>query len=604
MNREQKFTLIKIIVTLAMSLAIKFLVLPEILLLIPYLIIGYDVLLKAILGFKEENIFNEHFLMSIATIGCLILSYINNDSYLEAVAVMFFYKVGEFFEDYAVDNSKENIEKLMDLRPDYATVGRNGELEKVSPATVPVGTVIVVKAGEKIPLDGIVLNGNSSINTSAITGESLPVDVSENSPVFSGTINLEGTLIIKTTKPFGQDTASKILNIIQNEENSKAKSETFIHKFSKVYTPLVCFFALSICIVPTIFYGDLLKWVYRALTFLVISCPCALVISIPLGFFAGIGNASRNGILVKGSSYIEKLANTKYMLFDKTGTLTKGNFKVIYSSRAEVIKLAALCEKDSSHPIAKSIKEACEEEIDTSIISDIKEISGQGVIGKIGTHMIACGNRKLIPNGPQVDDIGTVIYIAIDGQYFGHLVIADEIKEESESTIKKLTRSGIRKIIMLTGDKENVAKVISEKLGIRKYYSELLPQDKVDVLNEIINNKKVNENVTFVGDGLNDAPVLMKADVGIAMGKLGTDAAIESADVVIMDDAINKVSKAIAISKKCLRIVYQNIYFAIAVKFVCLILGASGIANMWMAVFADVGVMVISVINSLRALKD
>ncbi len=583
-----------------------------------YFIIGYDILKKAAKGIKNRRIFDENFLMAVATIGAMALAVYENGEYLEAIAVMLFYQIGEWFQGYAVGKSRRNISSLMDIRPDYANIEVDGKLEQVDPDEVAIGSIIVVQPGEKVPIDGIIIEGNSSLNTSALTGESLPREAKTGDEVISGCICMTGVLKIRTTKEFGESTVSKILDLVENASSRKSKSEDFISKFAKVYTPAVCYSALALAILPPfirMLFMDLSAdwgvWIYRALTFLVISCPCALVISIPLSFFAGIGGASGQGVLVKGSNYLEILSKTKVVVFDKTGTLTQGVFEVngIHHSEiddARLIEYAALAESASSHPISKSLQRAYGKEPDRSRVSDIQEISGNGIIAKVDGKDIAVGNDKLMKhlNIPyhNCHSTGTIIHMAIDGAYSGHIVISDIVKPHSKAAVASLKASGVEKTVMLTGDAEKAANQVAESLGIDEVYSELLPADKVEKVEELLQNKHGNAKLAFVGDGINDAPVLSRADIGIAMGAMGSDAAIEAADIVLMDDDPMKISKAIKISRKCLRIVYQNIVFALAVKFACLALGAVGIANMYLAIFADVGVMVLAVLNAIRCL--
>ena len=586
--------------------------------LVDYLIIGYDILRKAVKGIKNRQVFDESFLMAVATIGAMALAIYENGEYLEAIAVMLFYQIGEWFQGYAVGKSRRNIGNLMDIRPDYANVERNGKLEQVDPDEVGIGSVIVVQPGEKVPIDGIIVEGASSLNTSALTGESLPREAKVGDEVISGCISMTGVLKIQTTKEFGESTVSKILDLVENASSRKSKSEDFISKFAKIYTPAVCYAALALAFLPPacrmLFMGlsaDWGVWIYRALTFLVISCPCALVISIPLSFFAGIGGASKEGVLVKGSNYLEILSQTKYVVFDKTGTMTKGVFEVngIHHSTIENEKLleyAALAESASSHPISKSLQRAYGKEIDRSRVSDIQEISGNGVTAKVDGMEIAAGNDKLMKhlNIPYQDchQTGTIIHMAINGKYAGHIVISDIIKPHSKAAIAELKKAGVDKTVMLTGDAKKVANQVASSLGIDEVYSELLPADKVDKVEELLRVKLGKAKLAFVGDGINDAPVLSRADIGIAMGAMGSDAAIEAADIVLMDDDPMKIAKAIKISRKCLRIVYQNIVMALVVKFACLALGAVGIANMYLAIFADVGVMILAVLNAIRCL--
>ncbi len=586
--------------------------------LINYLIIGYDILRKAINGIKNRQVFDESFLMAVATIGAMALAIYENGEYLEAIAVMLFYQIGEWFQGYAVGKSRRNISNLMDIRPDYANVERNGKLEQVDPDEVGIGSVIVVQPGEKVPIDGNVVEGASSLNTSALTGESLPREAKVGDEVISGCISMTGVLKIQTTKEFGESTVSKILDLVENASSRKSKSEDFISKFAKIYTPAVCYAALALAFLPPVirmfFMGlsaDWGVWIYRALTFLVISCPCALVISIPLSFFAGIGGASKEGVLVKGSNYLEILSQTKYVVFDKTGTMTKGVFEVngIHHSTIENEKLleyAALAESASSHPISRSLQRAYGKEIDRTRVSDIQEISGNGVTAKVDGMEVAAGNDKLMKhlNIPYQDchQTGTIIHMAVGGKYAGHIVISDIIKPHSKAAIAELKKAGVDKTVMLTGDAKKVANQVASSLGIDEVYSELLPADKVEKVEEFLQVKLGKAKLAFVGDGINDAPVLSRADIGIAMGAMGSDAAIEAADIVLMDDDPIKIAKAIKISRKCLRIVYQNITMALVVKFACLALGAVGIANMYLAIFADVGVMILAVLNAIRCL--
>ncbi|WP_296876609.1 heavy metal translocating P-type ATPase [Thomasclavelia sp.] len=587
--------------------------------LINYLIVGYDILIKAGKGIKNRQVFDESFLMAVATIGAMALAIYENGEYLEAIAVMLFYQVGEWFQSYAVGRSRRNISDLMDIRPDYANIEKNGKLEKVDPDEVGIGSVIVVQPGEKVPLDGIVVEGNSSLNTSALTGESLPRETQVGDEIISGCINLTGVLKIQTTKEFGESTVSKILDLVENASSRKSKSEDFISKFAKIYTPVVCYSALALAILPPLvrvfgmgLSADWETWIYRALTFLVISCPCALVISIPLSFFAGIGGASKAGVLVKGSNYLETLSKTKYVVFDKTGTLTQGVFEVnaIHHNKldkSKIIEYAALAESASSHPISKSLQKAYGKELNRNRVTDIQEISGHGIIATVDGKKIAAGNAKLMDklNIPykSCHRIGTIIHLAIDGEYAGHIVISDVVKPHSQVAIRNLKKAGVEKAIMLTGDARDVANQVAKSLGIDEVYSELLPADKVTKVEELLAIKSSKDKLAFVGDGINDAPVLSRADIGIAMGAMGSDAAIEAADIVLMDDDPMQISKAIKISRKCLTIVYQNITFAIGIKIICLILGAFGIANMWLAIFADVGVMILAVLNAIRALN-
>lgn len=584
-----------------------------VLFMIPYAIISYDILKKAVKGILNRQVFDENFLMAIATVGAILLG-----DYKEGVAVMLFYQIGELFQSCAVGKSRRSISSLMDIRPDYANVERDGVLEQVDPDEVEPGTVIVVQPGEKIPIDGVILEGKASLNTSALTGESLPREAREGDQVISGCINMTGVLKIRTTKEFGESTVSKILDLVENSSSRKSKSENFISKFARYYTPAVCYSALALAIVPPLFSMLALAsepqwgvWVYRALTFLVISCPCALVISIPLSFFAGIGGASNAGVLVKGSNYLETLSQTKYVVFDKTGTLTQGVFEVtgIHHSSMEqekLLKYAALAESFSSHPISKSIRKAYGKELHQERVSEVKEISGNGVTAKVDGVPVAVGNGKLMNqlgiSWKECHHVGTIVHIAVDGKYAGHIVIADVVKPTSAQAVEELRKAGVRQTVMLTGDADQVARKVAEELRVDQVYSELLPADKVQKVEEMLEHKNAKEKLAFVGDGINDAPVLSRADIGIAMGALGSDAAIEAADVVLMDDDPMKIVKAIKIAKKCMRIVYENIYFAIGIKLICLVLGAAGIANMWLAIFADVGVMVIAVLNAVRAL--
>ena len=583
-----------------------------VLFMIPYLVIGYDILKKAFKGILNKQVFDENFLMAVATVGAILLG-----DYSEGVAVMLFYQIGELFQSYAVGKSRRNISELMDIRPDYANIEKDGTLEQVDPDEVEIGTIIVVQPGEKVPIDGVITEGTSTLNTSALTGESLPRDAKAGDEVISGCINMTGLLKIRTTKEFGESTVSKILELVENSSSRKSKSENFISKFAKYYTPAVCYGALALAFIPPIvllimgkpaMWGD---WIYRALTFLVISCPCALVISIPLSFFAGIGGASNQGILVKGSNYLETLAQTKYVVFDKTGTMTQGVFEVsgIHHNKMpdeKLLEYAALAECSSSHPISKSMQKAYGKPIDRNRVTDIEEISGNGVIAKVDGISVAAGNTKLMNRlGIAYQDchhVGTVVHMAIDGKYAGHILISDIIKPHAKEAIAELKKAGISKTVMLTGDSKRVADQVAGELGIQEVYSELLPADKVSRVEELLNQKSEKDKLAFVGDGINDAPVLSRADIGIAMGALGSDAAIEAADIVLMDDDPLKISKAIKIARKCICIVYENIYFAIGIKILCLILGALGIANMWVAIFADVGVMILAVLNAIRTL--
>ena len=575
-----------------------------------YLIIGYDILKKAAKGIINGRPFDECFLMAFATLGAFALAILQKSGdYNEAVAVMLFYQIGELFQSIAVGRSRRNISDLMDIRPDYANIEKDGSLVQLDPDEVEIGSVIIVQPGEKVPIDGLVVEGVSSLNTAALTGESIPRDVREGDEIISGCINLTGVLKIRTTKAFGESTVSKILELVENASSRKSKSEEFISRFARYYTPAVVLSAIALALIPPIFVGNWSMWIYRALTFLVISCPCALVISIPLSFFAGIGGASHEGILVKGSNFLEMLSKTKTVVFDKTGTLTQGVFEVVAVHHAaidehEIIELAAHVESYSSHPISKSLQKAYGMEIERSRVSDVEEISGHGVVGKVDGKTVAAGNLKLMKKlGIEAHDchsVGTIIHVAVDGSYVGHIVISDVVKPESKAAISALKESGVQKTVMLTGDSESIATKVASELGIDEFHAGLLPEDKVRIVESLLNDK---EKLAFVGDGINDAPVLTRADLGIAMGAMGSDAAIEAADIVLMDDNPMKIAKAIKISRKCLRIVYQNIVFALAVKFACLILGALGITNMWAAIFADVGVMVIAVLNAIRALK-
>ena len=622
MNKKQKKMLVRIIISLILVVVFSGLPIDEHqkfgtylrfgLFMIPYLIIGHDILKKALKGIRNKQVFDENFLMAVATIGAILLG-----DYTEGTAVMLFYQIGKLFQGYAVGKSRRNISELMDIRPDYANVEQDGKLEQVDPDEVEIGTIIVVQPGEKVPIDGVITEGTSTLNTSALTGESLPRNAKVGDEVISGCINMTGLLKIRTTKEFGESTVSKILELVENSSSRKSKSENFISKFAKYYTPAVCYGALALAIIPPIvllimgkpaMWGD---WIYRALTFLVISCPCALVISIPLSFFAGIGGASNQGVLVKGSNYLETLAQTKYVVFDKTGTMTQGVFEVSGIHHNEMadeklIEYAALAECSSSHPISKSLQKAYGKPIDRNRVTDIEEISGNGVIAKVDGVSIAAGNAKLMKrlgiSYQECHHVGTVVHMAVDGKYAGHILISDIVKPHAKEAIAELKKAGITKTVMLTGDSKRVADQVAADLGIQEVYSELLPAGKVSKVEELLSKKTEKEKLAFVGDGINDAPVLSRADIGIAMGALGSDAAIEAADIVLMDDDPLKISKAIKIARKCIRIVYENIYFAIGIKVLCLILGALGIANMWMAIFADVGVMIIAVLNAIRSL--
>lgn len=623
MNRKQKKMLARILTAAAMLIALKLIpvigVLQLALYLVAYLVIGYDILKKAWRGILNRQVFDENFLMAVATVGAFALAIVSRSGdYVEAIAVMLFYQIGELFQSYAVGKSRRNISALMDIRPDYANIERDGQLEKVDPDEVEIGSVIVVQPGEKVPLDGVILSGASSLNTSALTGESLPRDAKAGDEVISGCINMTGVLRIQTTKAFGESTVSKILELVEDSSSHKSKSENFISKFARVYTPAVCYSALALAVLPPVVrlmlgypaqWGD---WVYRALTFLVISCPCALVISIPLSFFAGIGGASKEGVLIKGSNYLETLSKVKTVVFDKTGTLTQGVFEVsgVHHSEMENEKLleyAALAECASSHPISKSLQRAYGKAIDRDRVRDIQEISGKGVSAVVDGHAVLAGNDKLMAlrGIPFIDchSVGTIIHIAIDGQYAGHIVISDVVKPHAKEAIERLKHAGVEKTVMLTGDSRRVADQVAGALGVDEVHSELLPADKVAQVEKLLADKGGRDKLAFVGDGINDAPVLSRADIGIAMGAMGSDAAIEAADVVLMDDDPLKIAKAIRISRKCIGIVYQNIVFALAVKFACLALGALGLANMWAAIFADVGVMVLAVLNAIRALR-
>ena len=623
MNKKQRRMLARIMITVVMLLVLNVIPVTGLvrmgLFLTAYLVIGYDILEKAGKGILNRQVFDENFLMAVATAGAIVLAvYEKSGDYNEAIAVMLFYQIGELFQSYAVGKSRRNISELMDIRPDYANIEHDGKLEKVDPDEVRIGSVIVVQPGEKVPIDGIVVEGVSSLNTSALTGESLPRDARAGDEIVSGCINMTGVLKIRTTKEFGESTVSRILDLVENASSRKSKSEDFISKFARVYTPAVCYAALALAFLPPLIRMLALglepawrDWIYRALTFLVISCPCALVISIPLSFFAGIGGASREGVLIKGSNYLETLSQTKYVVFDKTGTLTKGVFEVngIHHSSIEdskLIEYAALAESASSHPISRSLQRAYGKEIDRSRVTDIQEISGNGVIAVVDGIEVAAGNDKLMKRLKleyvECHSVGTIIHMAVDGRYAGHIVISDVVKPHAKAAVAALKRAGVKKTVMLTGDAQAVADQVAGELGLDEVYSELLPAGKVSKVEELLKRKPEKAKLAFVGDGINDAPVLSRADIGIAMGAMGSDAAIEAADVVLMDDDPMKIARSIAISKKCLGIVYQNIVFAIGVKLICLALGAVGIANMWLAIFADVGVMILAILNAIRAL--
>lgn len=622
MNKKQKKMLARILVSAALMIGLHFLPVDGyirfFLYLIPYLIIGYDILIKAFKGIKNRQPFDESLLMAVATIGAIAIALCGDGDYTEAIAVMLFYQVGEWFQSYAVGKSRRNISDLMDIRPDYANIETDGKLEQVDPDEVEIGSVIVVQPGEKVPIDGIVIEGSAALNTSALTGESLPRDVAEGDEIVSGCINMTGVLKIKTTKEFGESTVSKILDLVENASSRKSRSEEFITKFARIYTPAVVYSAIALAVLPPLvrMFGmglpaDWGTWVYRALTFLVISCPCALVISIPLSFFAGIGGASNAGVLVKGSNYLETLSRTKCVVFDKTGTLTQGVFEVneVHHNemdREQLLEYAALAESSSSHPISRSLQRAYGKEIDRSRVTDVREISGNGVTAKVDGIEVAAGNSKLMDKlGVKWIDChqaGTIVHMAVGGTYAGHIVISDVEKPHAKEAIRALRSAGIEKTVMLTGDSWKVAEHVAADLGIDEVYAELLPVDKVAKVEELLEQKMERGKLAFVGDGINDAPVLSRADIGIAMGAMGSDAAIEAADIVLMDDDPMKIAKAIKISRKCLRIVYENIWFAIGIKLICLVLGAAGLANMWLAIFADVGVMIIAVLNAIRAL--
>ena len=624
MNKKQKKMLWRIIVSAVLMVALHFVPVTGLvrfaLYMVPYFIVGYDILWKAVLGIWNRQVFDENFLMAVATVGAIVIGLTDSGDYTEAIAVMLFYQIGELFQSYAVGRSRKNISELMDIRPDYANIEVDGQLEQVDPDEVEVGSIIIVQPGEKVPIDGIVAEGRSTLNTAALTGESVPREVEEGGEIISGCINLTGLLKIRTTKEFGESTVSKILDLVENASSRKSKSEAFISKFAKVYTPAVCYSAVALALLPPLtrqflmgLTPDWADWFYRALTFLVISCPCALVISIPLSFFAGIGGASNQGVLVKGSNYLETLAQTRTLVFDKTGTLTEGVFEVTRITPAEgfeegrLLELAALAESASSHPISKSLQKAYGQELDRSRVGQVEERSGAGVVAEVDGKSVAAGNDKLMNQlgvaFQESDEPGTVVHISVDGVYAGQILIADRIKPGAAEAISQLRSAGVRRMVMLTGDHRSVAEKVAKELGIDEYYSELLPADKVTKVEELLAERSNDrDKLAFVGDGINDAPVLSRADIGIAMGAMGSDAAIEAADVVLMDDDPRKIAKAIKISRKCLRIVYQNTWFAIGVKLGCLLLGALGIANMWLAIFADVGVMVLAVLNAIRAL--
>ena len=624
MNKKQKKMLWRIIVSAVLMVALHFVPVTGLvrfaLYMVPYFIVGYDILWKAVLGIWNRQVFDENFLMAVATVGAIVIGLTDSGDYTEAIAVMLFYQIGELFQSYAVGRSRKNISELMDIRPDYANIEVDGQLEQVDPDEVEVGSIIIVQPGEKVPIDGIVVEGRSTLNTAALTGESVPREAEEGGEIISGCINLTGLLKIRTTKEFGESTVSKILDLVENASSRKSKSEAFISKFAKVYTPAVCYSAVALALLPPLtlqflmgLTPDWADWFYRALTFLVISCPCALVISIPLSFFAGIGGASNQGVLVKGSNYLETLAQTRTLVFDKTGTLTEGVFEVTRITPAEgfeegrLLELAALAESASSHPISKSLQKAYGQELDRSRVGQVEERSGAGVVAEVDGKSVAAGNDKLMNQlgvaFQESDEPGTVVHISVDGVYAGQILIADRIKPGAAQAISQLRSAGVRRMVMLTGDHRSVAEKVAKELGIDEYYSELLPADKVTKVEELLAERSNDrDKLAFVGDGINDAPVLSRADIGIAMGAMGSDAAIEAADVVLMDDDPRKIAKAIKISRKCLRIVYQNTWFAIGVKLGCLLLGALGIANMWLAIFADVGVMVLAVLNAIRAL--
>ena len=622
MNKKQKKMLARILIAAALLIGFHFLPFTGyvrfVFYLIPYLVIGYDILIKAFKGIKNRQPFDESLLMAVATIGAIAIALYGDGDYTEAIAVMLFYQIGEWFQSYAVGKSRRNISDLMDIRPDYANIEQDGKLEQVDPDEVEIGSVIVVQPGEKVPIDGIVMEGSSTLNTSALTGESLPRDAKEGDEIISGCINMTGVLKIRTTKEFGESTVSKILDLVENASSRKSRSEEFITKFARIYTPAVVYSAIALAVLPPLVRmlgmgvsADWGTWIYRALTFLVISCPCALVISIPLSFFAGIGGASNAGVLVKGSNYLETLSRTKYVVFDKTGTLTQGVFEVneVHHNemdREKLLEYAALAESASSHPISRSLQRAYGKEIDRSRVTDIREISGNGVTARVDGIEVAAGNSKLMDRlGVKWTDChqaGTIIHMAVDGRYAGHIVISDIEKPHAKEAVRALRSAGVEKTVMLTGDSWKVAEHVAADLGIDEVHAELLPGDKVAKVEELLEKKPEKGKLAFVGDGINDAPVLSRADIGIAMGAMGSDAAIEAADIVLMDDDPLKIAKAIRISRKCLRIVYENIWFAIGIKLICLVLGAVGIANMWLAIFADVGVMIIAVLNAIRAL--
>ena len=623
MNKKQKKVLARIIIAAVLMIILHFIpvkgIIRFLLYMVPYLVIGYDILKKAFKGIKNKQVFDENFLMAVATVGAIAVALYENGDYTEAIAVMLFYQIGELFQSYAVGKSRKNISELMDIRPDYANIEVDGKLTQVDPDEVAIGSVIVVQPGEKVPIDGVIVEGSSTLNTSALTGESVPRNAKCGDEIISGCINMSGVLKIKTTKEFGESTVSKILDLVENSSSKKSKSENFISKFAKYYTPAVCYSALALAILPPLVrilfmsaapqWGS---WIYRALTFLVISCPCALVISIPLSFFAGIGGASKEGVLVKGSNYLEALSEAKYIVFDKTGTLTKGVFEVAGIHDAvipedKLLEYAAYAESFSSHPISRSLCKAYGKEIDQTRVSDVNEISGEGVTAVVDGTSVAAGNIKLMKRlgieCKECGSVGTVVHVAVNGSYAGHILISDQLKPHTKQALEELKKLGMKKLVMLTGDAKRVAESVAKEVGVTDVYSELLPADKVSKVEELLEKKPAKEKLVFVGDGINDAPVLSRADIGIAMGALGSDAAIEAADIVLMDDDPLKISKAIHISKKCIRIVYENIYFAIGIKIICLVLGALGIANMWAAIFADVGVMVIAVLNAIRALN-